>query len=220
MTKNIFTSNFPFFLGSIIIFVLGLTAAFIPSIAYATIVTIYIPPAQPLVRFYPSELGLHMFTPNLMLVAIGGAIGLFSLTKKGRKLGYASFAAIAIAALGLVLPAIPNMDTRGFSEYLYFDMPFVAFWVVLAGVSVMFLALALKNPKVPRIALASVPLLLISYGFAPIMVLINYFPRFVFNGMFSMGSVLIGTLTLVGCLLMVWGAYKAAKTSTLPAKTG
>ena len=195
-----------FLVGSGLTLTLGLVAAFTPEIAYATVVTLYRPLTQPLVRFYPFELGLHMFTLNLVLVAIGGAIGLFSLTKKERKLGYASFAAIAIAALGLVLPALPNFDTRALPEYRYFDMPFIGFLVVLAGVFAIFWGLARQSREMPRVAWLSLPLLLISYMTAPIMALIGFFPQFIFDGIFTMGSFLLGMLTLAGCLLMVFGA--------------
>jgi len=209
-----------FLFGSGFALVFGLLAAFTPGLAYLTVLTNFFSlPPETSIRFYPFAFGVHMFTLKLLLCSIGGAIGLFSLLERKSKQRYSNFTAIGIAALSLTLPAFPPVEERGLLEMHYFDMPWIGFLLVLAGVSVMFLALTLKNPKVPRIALLSVPLLLISYSAAPTMVLISYFPRIVFDGMFSDGSILIATLNLIGCLLLVWGAYKAAKPSTLPAKT-
>ena len=72
------------FVGSSLILIFGLVAAFTPGLAYTTVDTIYKTPPETLVHFYPFELGIHMFTLKLVLCAIGGAIGLFSLKENDR----------------------------------------------------------------------------------------------------------------------------------------
>jgi len=211
VTKNRAKPNFPFFLGAFTVLVFGLLAAFVPGLAYVGIRSdfTFMPYVSHRVHYYPFAFGVHMFTLKLVLCAIGGATGLFSVfeTKTGHR--YISFAAIAIAILGLALPAFSYGG--GIPEVRYFEMPWLGFLFVFMGVSVMFLSLTLKNRGISRIALFSVPLLLISYSTAPIMVSVNYFPRIVFDGPFSVGSILLSLIGLVGQLLMIWGTFKAVK---------
>ena len=194
------------------ILVFGLLAAFIPGLAYVTVLSDFSRiPYNFNVRYFALTLDVHMFTLKLAVCAIGGATGLFSVLRSKISAGYVSFAAIAAIALGLELPAWRDVRTIYIPEIFPFEVPWIGFLLVLVGSLVMFLSLALKNPKVHCLALLSVPLLLISYSTTPIMVLINYFPKIVFGSVFSFGSVLLSTMGLVGQLLMLWGTFKAVK---------
>jgi|GEM_PF-2110149 len=212
-TKNNFLLSF----GSITTLVFGLLAAFIPGLAYVTVQSYFmdVPVALyglPSVYYPPLEPGVHMNTIKLVISAIGGLIGLFSLLENQNKPAYMGFAAIAITNLGLMLP---TGDARiSFPEMRNFDVPWLGFYLVLVGVSIMFLGLAMKKPIVPRITLLSVPLLLAVYSIYPLFVLSNFLPWIVFGARIgSPVNWLMGSLILTGHLLMLWGAAKAIKPS-------
>ena len=206
-------TNFLLFLGSIITLSFGLLAAFVPGLAYVTVQSYFMDTpvsilGLPRVYYPPLELGVHMNTAKLFISAIGGIIGLFSLLEGKAKPSYIGFAAICVANLGLMLP---TRDTRiSFPEMRNFDVPWIGFFLVLVGVSIMFLGYAMKKRSVPRITLLSVPLLLVVYSLNPLFVASNYLPWIVFGALGSPVQLLTWSLILAGHLLMIWGALKRA----------
>lgn len=197
------------FFGSTITIVFGLLAAFVPGLAYVTVQS-NMWTVTSSVYYQPLELGVHMDTAQLVISAIGGLIGLFSLLERKNKPAYMGFAAIAVTSVGLMLPAYYERFTA--PEIYYFDVPWIGFLLVLVGVSIMFLGLAIKKPKVPRITLLSAPLLLAVYSIRPLFVLCNFLSSGVFVAHSNL-SWLMGILTLAGHLLMLLGAIYAMKPS-------
>lgn len=198
------------FFGSSITLVVGLLAAFIPGIAYVTVHKYFLdvpnPPFGPYVSYPSLDFGTHIYTTRLIVSAVGGLIGLFALFGKSKR-SYIGVLAIAVASMGLMLPA---MDTRmTFPEMSLIDVPWTGSFLVLVGVCLMFLGLAIKKPNVPRVTFLSVPLLLAGYSIKPLLVLTNNLQKSgVVAGFTSPISLLMLILMLAGHLIMIWGVLR------------
>ncbi len=203
------------FFGSTITIVFGLAAAFVPGLAYVTVSSYFqdvpIPPLNAIAQYQSLEFGVHMFTAKLVISAIGGLVGLFSLLERNNKPAYMGFAAIVVASVGLMLPVYYSRLSAPAVQF--FDVPWIGVLLVLVGVSTMFLGLAMNKTHIPRITVLSVPLLLAVYLIRPICVLCNFLPWIVFSANSSL-SCLIGILTIVGHALMLLGSIYAMKASS------
>jgi len=164
------------------------------------------PPFGPYVSYPSLDFSTHIYTTRLLISAIGGLIGLFALFGKSKQ-SYIGVVAIAVASMGLMLPAT---DTRAtFPEMRLIDVPWIGSFLVLVGVCLMFLGLAIKKLNVPRVTFLSVPLLLAGYSIKPLLVLTNNLSLSGFRaGFTSPISSLMLILMLAGHLLMIWGVLR------------
>ncbi|MFA5365684.1 MAG: hypothetical protein WC325_10940 [Candidatus Bathyarchaeia archaeon] len=204
--------NFLLFSGSSITLIVGLLAAFIPGLAYVTVHSYFVyvpvhPYGLPYV-YYPSlDFSTHIYTTRLFISALGGLIGLLAMFGKSKQPLIGAFS-IAVASLGLMLPATGDMRLT-FPEMRLFDVPWIGSFLVVVGVSLMFLGLTTKKPHVLRVTLLSVPLLLVVYSINPLFVLNNYLPWSIFGALSTSPiNLLMWVLTLTGHLLMIWGALR------------
>lgn len=204
--------NFLLFFGSITILIFSLLTAVMSGLAFVTVQSNMLTETYS-VYYQPLAFGVHMNTVKMVISAIGGLAGLFALLEHKNKPAYVGFTAIAVASLGLILPAASHTVYK-IPEVIYFDVPWIGVLLVLVGVSILFIGLALKKPNVPRITLLSVPLLLAVYLIRPLFVLFNFLTLSVFVAHGDV-SWWLGVLTLAGHLLMLVGTIYAIKPSNV-----
>jgi hypothetical protein len=204
------------FFGSSITLVVGLLAAIVPGLAYVTVQTNYFvdriahPNGIASIYYQSLDFTTHIYTTRLLISAIGGLIGLLAMFGKSKHPIIGTFA-IVVASLGLMLPATGDLRIT-IPEARLFDVPWIGSFLVVVGVSLMFLGLAIKKRNVPRATFLSVPLLLVVYSLYPILVLFDYLPQTVFGALFiSPINLLMLVLMVAGHLLMIWGALRGSQ---------
>ena len=200
------------FLGSSVTLAVGLLAAFVPSLAYVTVHKFWLdlpnpPYGLPYVVYQPLYFATHIYTARYFVSAVGGLTGLFALFGKSKQ-SYLGVIAIAVANLGLLLPAFSYRITP-FMDMIIIDVPWIGSFLVLVGVCLMFLGLTLPKTNVPRVTFLSVPLLLVGYSIPSLLVLTNNLQVSGFTaGFTSPISSLMLFLIVAGYFLMVWGVLR------------
>ena len=191
--------------GSILALVASLLAAFIPGLAYVTVYANWsdflIPDAPHYVTYPPFILSMHELTLKLLVTACGGLLGLLSIFEHKTTVPFLSFAGISLGTIGFLLP---TGAAQNLVDVLSVEVPWTGCLIALVGVLLIFLGFALRHPKVPRRALASVPLLLIVYSIAPFLILSGNLPFFIFLQANISMSTIIGILILAGHLVIIW----------------
>jgi hypothetical protein len=182
----------------------GLLAAFIPGIAYATVYSYFLDGPNPLglpeVAYEPVVFSAHTYTVRFVMSAMGGLIGLFALVLKNKKV-YLGVGAIAVSSFGLMLPAFNKMRVT-IPEVRLFDVPWIGAVTIIVGICLMFLGLSLKKEHIPKASFLSLPLMLAVYLIQPILIAFNYLPRVIFGNTFNL---LNWFVFLAAILLMIWG---------------
>jgi hypothetical protein len=204
--KNL--NNLLLFCGSSITLVVGLLAAFIPGLAYVTVISHFV--GLPSVHYLPLSFSAHLLTMRLFVSAISGLIGLLAMFWKNKQ-SYIGALAITVASLGFMLPATGDMRLTNPMTRL-FDVPWAGSFLVLVGICLIFLGLTIKKPNVPRATFLSVPLLLVAYSIHPLFVLSNFLPWIVFGAIMFNNPInwLMWFLMLAGHLIMMWAAIKGS----------
>jgi hypothetical protein len=204
--------NLFFLCGSIIVLTLGLLSAFMPGIAYVTVQSYFMdtqnPYGLPTVNYLPIVFSLHMYTIKFLICAIGGVIGILTLSLK-KNTFTVGFIATVFASVGLLLPGFG--DTRiTFPEMSLFDVPWIGSLLVLIGTILMFSGLVAQKHRVSLLTFLSVPILLAAYSIPPIFILLDYLPWAYFGSAYSIASLLIWSLMVVGCTLMLLTILKCS----------
>ena len=203
--------NYLLFFGSFMTFAVGLLVAFVPGLAYVTVHKFWLdvpnpPYGLPYVSFQPLDFSTHIYTAKYFVSVVGGLIGLFALFGKSKQ-SYLGVLAIAVANLGLMLPALSRITP--FMDMIIIDVPWIGSFLVLVGVCLMFLGLTLPKTNVPRVTFLSVPLLLVGYSIPSLLVLTNNLQVSGFTaGFTSPISSLMLFLIVSGYFLMVWGVLR------------
>ena len=203
--------NYLLFFGSFMTFAVGLLVAFVPGLAYVTVHKFWLdvpnpPYGLPYVSFQPLDFSTHIYTAKYFVSVVGGLIGLFALFGKSKQ-SYLGVLAIAVANLGLMLPALSRITP--FMDMIIIDVPWIGSFLVLVGVCLMFLGLTLPKTNVPRVTFLSVPLLLVGYSIPSLLVLTNNLQVSGFTaGFTSPISSLMLFLIVAGYFLMVWGVLR------------
>jgi hypothetical protein len=204
-------SSILLFVGSSVTLFVGLLAAFVPGLAYVTVHKFWLdvpnpPYGLPYVVYQPLEFTAHIYTARYFVSAVGGLTGLFALFGKSKQ-SYVGVIAIAVANLGLMLPASSRITP--FMDRTILDVPWTGSFLVLVGVCLMFLGLTLPKTNVPRVTFLSVPLLLAGYSIPPFLVLTNNLQVSGFTaGFTSPISSLMLFLIVAGYLFIVWGILR------------
>ena len=210
--KNL--NAFLLFCGSCLTLVVGLIAAYNPGVAYVTVHSYHLdasvnPYGLPYVSYPSMDFNTHIFTLKYLVCAVGGLVGLLALFKRNTHSDLGVFA-IAVTSVGLMLPA--TGDTRlTFPEMRLFDVAWIGSFLVVMGLSLMFMGLMTEKKVGPRVSILSVPLLLTVYSINPLLVLVNYLPWIVFGASISPINVLMLFLMLIGHLVMIWGIFKSVR---------
>lgn len=89
-------------------------------------------------------------------------------------------------------------------------MNWVGDFLIVAGMSIVFLGLASKDGNASRWTLVTVPALLTLYSIHPVLVLANYLPWQLFSDSFTTANIGLAALMHLVKLLMIWTAYKVA----------
>jgi len=202
------------FTGSFLTLVAGLLTAFVPGLAFATVSSYFAdlpapPYGLPFVSFQSLDFGTHIYTARFIFAAIGGLLGLVSVVWKSKQTLIGA-GALATTGFGLISPAYGDMRAT-FPEMQLFDVPWTGTFLVLAGLSLMFLGLIVRRSGVPRWSFLGVPVLLLAYATYPILVLANFLPWFVFGNVTNPFNMLMALLMIVGPLLMMWGVLKGGE---------
>jgi len=203
--------NYLLFFGSFMTFAVGLLVAFVPGLAYVTVHKFWLdvpnpPYGLPYVSFQPLDFSTHIYTAKYFVSVVGGLIGLFALFGKSKQ-SYLGVLAIAVANLGLMLPALSRITP--FMDMIIIDVPWIGSFLVLVGFCLMFLGLTLPKTNFPRIIFLSVPLLLVGYSIPSLLVLTNNLQVSGFTaGFTSPISSLMLFLIVAGYFLMVWGVLR------------
>ena len=203
--------NYLLFFGSFMTFAVGLLVAFVPGLAYVTVHKFWLdvpnpPYGLPYVSFQPLDFSTHIYTAKYFVSVVGGLIGLFALFGKSKQ-SYLGVLAIAVANLGLMLPALSRITP--FMDMIIIDVPWIGSFLVLVGVCLMFLGLTLPKTNVPRVTFLSVPLLLVGYSIPSLLVLTNNLQVSGFTAGFNSPiSSLMLFLIVSGYFLMVWGVLR------------
>ena len=192
-------------LGSFIALVSGLTAAFVPGLAYVTVsaewANFLLPDAPHYVTYLPLTFGINDLTIKLLVTAIGGFLGVLSVVERKNTVPFLSFAGLSIAAIGFLLPTGTN---SGLTDILSTNVLWTGSLVALVGVLLMFLGFVLRNPNVTRRAIAVVPILLFVYLISPALILTDNLAFFVFLQANISMSTIMGILVLAGHLVIIW----------------
>ena len=203
--------NYLLFFGSFMTFAVGLLVAFVPGLAYVTVHKFWLdvpnpPYGLPYVSFQPLDFSTHIYTAKYFVSVVGGLIGLFALFGKSKQ-SYLGVLAIAVANLGLMLPALSRITP--FMDMIIIDVPWIGSFLVLVGFCLMFLGLTLPKTNFPRIIFLSVPLLLVGYSIPSLLVLTNNLQVSGFTAGFNSPiSSLMLFLIVSGYFLMVWGVLR------------
>ena len=203
--------NYLLFFGSFMTFAVGLLVAFVPGLAYVTVHKFWLdvpnpPYGLPYVSFQPLDFSTHIYTAKYFVSVVGGLIGLFALFGKSKQ-SYLGVLAIAVANLGLMLPALSRITP--FMDMIIIDVPWIGSFLVLVGFCLMFLGLTLPKTNVPRVTFLSVPLLLVGYSIPSLLVLTNNLQVSGFTAGFNSPiSSLMLFLIVAGYFLMVWGVLR------------
>ncbi len=146
--------------------VFSLLAAFIPYLAYVVLVSYG--GSGPYASYRSLDLSIHPYTFRFIVAAFAGIVGLGFLFGPLKRRFTLAFLSIIIGNGAFWI--IPMPDVIPIPEMSYTYLPWIGSLPVLAGISLIFLGVILKNPNVPRFALLSVPLLLGSYMMYPLII--------------------------------------------------
>ena len=212
------------FVGCIFIVVLGLLAALVPALAYATVHS-YFQDAPvlhyhyfPGVTLQPFEFNLHIYSAKFFATALSGLIGLFAFARKSA-VPKAGVAAVALSGLSLMLPTFGDMRIT-IPEAHLFDVNSLGGYLAVVGVCLVFLGLLLQSGKAPKWMFLAAPVLLALYSLHPFLVLANYFPWQLFGNQFTVPNIVLEILMFSVLMVMVWGAHKASSPHRQQSETG
>jgi hypothetical protein len=202
------------FAGSFLTLVAGLLTAFVPGLAFATVSSYFADVPAPLyglpfVSFQSLDFGTHIYTARFIFAALGGLLGLGSVVWKSKQTLIGA-GALATTGFGLISPAYGDVRAT-FPEVRLFDVYWTGTFLVLAGLSLMFLGLTIRKACVSRLSFLGVPVSLVVYSISPILVLANNLPWIVFGAPATspLNSLML-FLMIVGPLLMIWGVLKGS----------
>jgi hypothetical protein len=192
-------------LGSFIAALSGFLAAFVPGIAYITIsaewANFLLPDAPHFLTYPPLIFSIHDLTVKLLVTAVGGLVGVFSILENKSTVPFLSFAGISLGTIGFLLP---SGASQGLVDVFSANIPWIGSLTALVGVLIMFLGFALRNAKVPRRALVVVPILLIVYLISPVLILTDNLSIYIFMQANLSMSTIMGILMLGGHLVIIW----------------
>jgi hypothetical protein len=198
--------------GSFIALFSGLTAAFIPGLAYITVsaewANFLLPDAPHYVTYQPLIFSVNALTIKLLVTAIGGFLGVLSIFERKTAVPFLGFAGISMGAIGFLLPAGTN---SGLADILSMNVPWVGSLIALVGVLMMFIGFATGNPSVPRRAVAVVPVLLIAYLIAPSLILSGNLSFLILMQANISMSTIMGVLVLAGHLIIIWAGINGLR---------
>lgn len=198
--------------GSFIALISGLTAAFVPGLAYVTVsaewANFLLPDAPHYVTYPPLTFSINDLTIKLLVTAIGGFLGVLSVFERKSTVPFLSFAGLSIGAIGFLLPTGTN---SGLADVLSTNVLWTGSLVALVGVLLMFIGFAVRNPNVPRRAIVVVPILLIVYLISPALILTDNLAFFVFMQANISMSTIVGILVLAGHLIIIWAGINGLR---------
>jgi hypothetical protein len=199
-------------IGSFIALISGLTAAFVPGLAYVTVsaewANFLLPDAPHYVTYPPLTFGINDLTIKLLVTAIGGFFGVLSIFERKTTVPFLSFAGLSMGAIGFLLPTGTN---SGLTDILSTNVLWTGSLIALVGVLLMFIGFAAGNPHVPRRAIAVVPILLIAYLISPFLILTDNLTFFVLMQANISMSTIMGVLVLSGHLIIIWAGINGLR---------
>ena len=192
-------------IGSFIALIAGSISALIAGLAFIAVsaewADFYLPNAPHFITFPPLTFGLHEYTVKLLITAFGGLLGVLSIFENKNSVPILSFTGLLIGTIGFLIPVTANQSS---ANILSVDVPWMGSLIALIGALLMFLGFALRNTKVPRYVIIVLPILLVAYSVAPILVLTDNLPIFIFMQANISMSTIVGVLILVGHLVIIW----------------
>jgi hypothetical protein len=203
--------------GSMLALIASLSSAFIPGLAYFSVSgnwsTFFIPDTPHAIVFPAWTFSIHAFTVKLLVTAFGGLLGVLSFFERKRNVPFLSFSGMSLGTIGFLLPAGTPVNLVNVYSV---DIPWVGSLIALVGVLMMFLGFAMRNSKVPRKALATVPILLAAYLVVPSLILSGNVSFFIFMQANLSMSTIIGVVILVGHLMVIWAGISGLRFPEIP----
>ncbi|MCW4024153.1 MAG: hypothetical protein NWF01_03865 [Candidatus Bathyarchaeota archaeon] len=191
-----------FLSGSIFVILFGCLTAFIPPLAYTVINVTSFTQIHTEIVYPEFQFSFYEASLKFLICTIGGFIGLFSFFKKKRT--YLQLSSVVITTIGLLFPII--LMSAAF-ENKFFSIPWVGFFMVLLGLSLMFSSLVIQKYGRYNSLLLIVPLLFGLYAIYPLFILINFLPVWVF-GQNGLVYYLIFGVIFFCHLFLIWGSIK------------
>jgi len=201
--------------------IFGLLSALIPRLGFLTV-----SPGgwgRPPVFYPPFSFELHEFSFPLLIASCGGCLGILSSVRGVKWFAYLGFQGNFANMWSLVILQIIRppgfvllLQSSYASVYGGFYFPSIGYWFTLFGIMMMFTGLIRKS-RTPRIVLLSVPMLLLFWLTAPLMIVTNY-SYFLVLSRIQFINELFGSLIILGLLLMFIGNLIAELKFMYPAK--
>jgi hypothetical protein len=160
--------------------VFGFLTAFIPGLAYVTIRADFLvaPLILKSVSYGAFEFSIHSATFKYLICTIGAILGLFYFSKN-KWSPYALFTSMVLTTVGLIVPIYST--TISPPEYRFFDVQWIGSYIVLVGLSLIFLGSVLQKSNRHRTALLSVTFLFCLYAIYPF----SSFSPIFYHGLYS-----------------------------------
>jgi hypothetical protein len=188
-----------FLAGTLIVTVFGLLSSSIEGLAHVTHWSNFFGPTNSYIDYYALNLGIHPATWIFTVCAIGGFLGLFYQLKPKRTV--LAFTSILFTSAGLVIPL--HISRVTFPEANYFEVPWIGSYIILAGLSMMFLSFLAQKLRIRQIAIPVVIFLLALYAIYPSFIIMNSLPYVVYGARYFSVYSLLWDCTFVCILLLL-----------------